>query len=175
MQRWPLLPLTNESDQHLGLDQSSLIVIYSKCVNSSQICGLSRPYVFFSLSQHVISWNYLHSRAFYPTARIKIPIFLWINWKFAPGNTYQIKLKINHMWFFIHIYETLFFYFSETNERVNFWNILFDINQKLLDEEFLKKESESVNCSIETVDTQFSDVFNTEKKVIIVKFCFNVL
>ena len=43
-----------------------------------------------------------------------------------------------------------FFVFSETNERVNFWNILFDVNQKQLDEKFLL--TDSVNCTIETTD-----------------------
>ena len=48
------------------------------------------------------------------------------------------------------------------------WNIVFDINQKVLEQEFYKKESEPVNCSIQTIDTEFSDVFDTEKKVTIV-------
>jgi len=51
---------------------------------------------------------------------------------------------------------------SERNERVNFWNILFDVNQKQLDEKFLL--TDSVNCTIETTDAKFSNVFNTKKQ-----------
>ena len=65
-----------------------------------------------------------------------------------------------------------FFVFSETNERVNFWNILFDVNQKQLDEKFLLTASDPVNCTIETTDAKFSNVFNTKKQV---KFVFNII